>query len=82
MYETERTVTDDRGEDTLWGFEADGPSVLNPIGIKKDALQPGDLVTVTKADGTVDLRRRQVSMISYASVRVTMRPSKLSRLHR
>jgi hypothetical protein len=39
-------VTDDSGEHTLWGFEAEGPSVLIRSGIKKDALQPGDLVTV------------------------------------
>jgi hypothetical protein len=40
-------VTDDGGEETLWGFEAEGPSTLMRAGIKKDALQPGDLVTVT-----------------------------------
>jgi hypothetical protein len=40
-------VTDDKGEETLWGFEAEGPSALMRAGIKNDALQPGDLVTVT-----------------------------------
>jgi hypothetical protein len=40
-------VTDDQGEETLWGFEAEGPSVLMRAGIKNDALQPGDMVTVT-----------------------------------
>jgi len=40
-------VTDDKGEETLWGFEAEGPSVLMRAGIKNNALQPGDLVTVT-----------------------------------
>src|ERR1700675_1796848 len=40
-------VTDDKGEETLWGFEAEGPSALMRAGIKKNALQPGDLVTVT-----------------------------------
>ena len=39
-------VADDKGEETLWGFEAEGPSVLIRAGIKKEALQPGDLVTV------------------------------------
>ena len=39
-------VTDDKGEETLWGFEAEGPSALMRAGIKKNALQPGDLVTV------------------------------------
>jgi hypothetical protein len=39
-------VTDDKGE-TLWGFEAEGPSALMRAGIKNNALQPGDLVTVT-----------------------------------
>jgi len=40
-------VTDDEAGETLWGFEAEGPSTLMRAGIKKDALQPGDLVTVT-----------------------------------
>jgi hypothetical protein len=40
-------VTDDNGEETLWGFEAEGPSALMRAGIKNDALRPGDLVTVT-----------------------------------
>ena len=40
-------VTDDNGEETLWGFEAEGPSALMRAGIKNNALQPGDLVTVT-----------------------------------
>jgi len=40
-------VTDDNGEETLWGFEAEGPSALMRTGIRNNALQPGDLVTVT-----------------------------------
>jgi hypothetical protein len=36
-------VTDDKGEETLWGFEAEGPSALMRAGIKNNALQPGDL---------------------------------------
>jgi hypothetical protein len=40
-------VTDDKGEETLWGFEAEGPSALMRARIKHNALQPGDLVTVT-----------------------------------
>jgi hypothetical protein len=40
-------VTDDMGEETLWGFEAEAPSALMRAGIKNNALQPGDLVTVT-----------------------------------
>jgi uncharacterized protein DUF6152 len=40
-------VADDKGEETLWAFEAEGPSALLRDGIKKDSLQPGDLVTVT-----------------------------------
>jgi hypothetical protein len=40
-------VTDDTGEETLWGFEAEGPSALMRAGIKNNALHPGDLVTVT-----------------------------------
>jgi hypothetical protein len=40
-------VADDKGEGTLWGFEAEGPSALMRAGIKKNSLQPGDLVTVT-----------------------------------
>ena len=40
-------VTDDNGEETLWGFEAEGPSALMRAGIKHNALHPGDLVTVT-----------------------------------
>ena len=66
-------VIDDYGEETLWGFEAEGPSVLMRAGIKNNALQPGDLVTVTarplrdgrpagawvsvtKADGTFEIK--------------------------
>jgi len=40
-------VTDDKGEETLWGFEAEGPSALMRAGIKNNTLRPGDLVTVT-----------------------------------
>jgi hypothetical protein len=40
-------VTDDNGEETLWGFEAEGPSALMRAGIKNNTLQPGDLITVT-----------------------------------
>lgn len=40
-------VTDDKGEETLWGIEAEGPSALMRAGIKQNALQPGDMVTVT-----------------------------------
>ena len=40
-------VTDDNGEETLWGFEAEGPSALMRAGIKNNTLRPGDLVTVT-----------------------------------
>ena len=40
-------VTDDKGEVTLWGFEAEGPSALMRAGIKNNTLRPGDLVTVT-----------------------------------
>ncbi len=40
-------VTEDNGEETLWGFEAEGPSALMRAGIKRNALQPGDMVTVT-----------------------------------
>jgi Family of unknown function (DUF6152) len=40
-------VTDDKSEETLWGFEAEGPSTLMRAGIKNNVLQPGDLVTVT-----------------------------------
>jgi Family of unknown function (DUF6152) len=39
-------VTNDNGEETLWGFEAEGPSALMRAGIKGNALQPGDMVTV------------------------------------
>src|SRR5215467_240688 len=33
-------VTDDNGEETLWGFEAEGPSALMRAGIKNNALRP------------------------------------------
>lgn len=39
-------VRNDKGEETLWGFEAEGPSALMRAGIKHNALQPGDEVTV------------------------------------
>jgi len=40
-------VKDEKGEETLWGFEAEGPSTLMRAGIKRNSLQPGDVVTVT-----------------------------------
>jgi Family of unknown function (DUF6152) len=40
-------VTGDRGQETLWGFEAEGPSTLMRAGVKRNSLQPGDAVTVT-----------------------------------
>jgi hypothetical protein len=40
-------VTDDKGQETLWGFEAEGPSTLMRAGVKRNSLQPGDVVTVT-----------------------------------
>ncbi len=39
-------VADDKGTETLWGFEAEGPSALMRAGIKKNSLMPGDKVTV------------------------------------
>jgi uncharacterized protein DUF6152 len=40
------TVRDDKGAETVWGFEAEGPSALMRAGIKANALRPGDKVTV------------------------------------
>ena len=40
------TVRDDQGVETVWGFEAEGPSALMRAGIKASALRPGDKVTV------------------------------------
>jgi hypothetical protein len=39
-------VRDDKGGETLWGIEAEGPSALMRAGIKANALRPGDKVTV------------------------------------
>jgi hypothetical protein len=39
-------VRDEKGTDTLWGFEAEGPSSLMRAGIRQNSLQPGDQVTV------------------------------------
>jgi len=39
-------VRDDKGSETLWGIEAEGPSALMRAGIKSNALRPGDQVTV------------------------------------
>jgi hypothetical protein len=39
-------VRGDQGGETLWGFEAEGPSALMRAGIRANALQPGDKVTV------------------------------------
>jgi hypothetical protein len=39
-------VRDEKGTDTLWGFEAEGPSSLMRAGIRHNSLQPGDQVTV------------------------------------
>ena len=46
-------VTDDNGEETLWGFEAEGPSALMRAGIKHNALQRGP----RHGDGTSLARR-------------------------
>jgi hypothetical protein len=40
-------VTDDNGEETLWGFEAEGPSALMRAGIQEQRAAARDLVTVT-----------------------------------
>jgi len=39
-------VRDDKGSETLWGIEAEGPSALMRAGIKANALRPGDQITV------------------------------------
>ena len=39
-------VRDEKGTDTLWGFEAEGPSSLMRAGIRQNSLRPGDQVTV------------------------------------
>src|SRR5579863_1157781 len=39
-------VRDAAGNETLWGFESEGPSTLMRAGIKQRSLQPGDVVTV------------------------------------
>ena len=39
-------VRGDDGKETLWGFEAEGPSSLMRAGIRHNSLQPGDEVTV------------------------------------
>jgi hypothetical protein len=39
-------VRDAAGTQTLWGFEAEGPSALMRAGIKHNSLSPGDEVTV------------------------------------
>jgi hypothetical protein len=39
-------VHDDKGGETVWGIEAEGPSALMRAGIKANALRPGDKVTV------------------------------------
>lgn len=40
------TVRDAQGVETLWGFESEGPSALMRAGIRANALQVGDKVTV------------------------------------
>ena len=37
---------DDKGTETLWGFESGSPSSLMRAGVKKTSLQSGDEVTV------------------------------------
>jgi hypothetical protein len=39
-------VRDEQGVETLWGFEAEGPSALMRAGIRKNSLEPGDRVMV------------------------------------
>ena len=39
-------VRDEKGAETLWGFESEGPSTLMRAGIKANALKAGDKVTV------------------------------------
>ena len=39
-------VHNEQGGETLWGFEAEGPSALMRAGIRANSLRPGDQVTV------------------------------------
>ena len=39
-------VADDKGIETLWGFETASPSSLMRAGIKKNSVLPGEVVTV------------------------------------
>ncbi len=39
-------ASDDKGVETLWGFETTSASSLMRAGIKKNSLVPGDVVTV------------------------------------
>lgn len=40
-------VTDENGEVTTWGFEAEGPSTLARAGIRKSTIPVGARITVT-----------------------------------
>jgi len=40
------SVTDTKGEETVWAIETEGPSALMRAGIRKSSLMPGDKVTV------------------------------------
>src|SRR5260370_16857580 len=39
-------VRDDKGSETLWGIEAEGPRALMRAGIKANPLRPADQITV------------------------------------
>ena len=49
------SVTGKDGKETVWGFEAEGPSTLQRAGIRPSDLKPGTKVTITgnpMRDGT------------------------------
>jgi hypothetical protein len=40
-------VTDENGEVTTWGFEAEGPSTLMRAGIRRSSIPVGSRITIT-----------------------------------
>jgi len=41
------TIKDDKGNDTIWGFSASPPGMLQRRGITKNSLKLGDVLTIT-----------------------------------
>src|SRR5690606_14961139 len=47
-------VDNDRGGRDAYFIEADGPSIMTPLGVRRDSLQPGDRVIAYVSPSTIE----------------------------